>query len=217
MSRGIFFRGDSRKYTRVFDVGFQSDTNNTFGQPLMRFPEVPVMANGAIVGSTVNRDVAPDVHPGKVVCFTKDFFAASLFPLDGSTRTYIYAMDLDTRYILNTQQCQLEYVQSIAHRLTAPGVAEALWPMFGQERAIPNVNPNEIICSVEVTRRQNVGTGFTGGEFTIRGIVENEEYFGFGQPGGQADKVLAAMRTLQGKGTHRMPSQACGIVASTSS
>lgn len=211
MSRGIFYRGDDRRPRGIHSDGFG----------VLRLPmassssgsEPPLPHSGLFQFPDDNEDIAPDVAPGKVVCVTRDFFAAAIFPVDMSTETYIYALDLDTKYLLNTQAAQYRYVQSIAKRLTPEGTKTALWPMFGQERAATEVAASDIVGSLKVERKWfSPDNPFAGGSFrATEPFFPNEDY-----QGSRGDAVRAAIEETMRKaakpdGWVPIPTKAQGI------
>lgn len=206
MGRGIFYRSDTRSPAApdsMFTNGFKKRDNSP--KPELRW-----------VADWANTDVkqnAPDIVPESAVCFTKDFMAAPLFPVgDLKTDSWVYVLDLDTQGMTNTQQSQYEYVQSIG-RL---GVAHALWPMFGQERAVNSVAPGDIVGAVHVKRKFNAQAildedVFNGGSFLPDEYRANPGYLGK-----SAVAVANAMNGFVSKKKWiQMPTMAQGIVKAT--
>jgi hypothetical protein len=131
-----------------------------------------------------------------------------LFPVgDLDTDSWVYVLDLDTFGITNTQQSQYMHVQ----RKGRLGVAQALWPMFGQERAANSVAPGDIVGAVHVQRRFNANDVFNGGDFLPTVYQANPVY------GGQNAALVAnVMNHFVNVGDWiAMPTQAQGIVQST--
>lgn len=212
MPRGVFFRGDDRKVWRIFDEGFSArDDEKLRSESVMRFGKDP--RTGA-----EKTNVAPDVHPGKVVCVTRDFYAAAVFPTDLSLLTNIFYLDLDTASLLNTQSYQWKYVQSIAHELATDAEKRAaLWPMYGQERAAMRVEPHQILCAIQIERKWYGPSVFNGGKFRVRPdrtMVNSEverDFLGE-QFLEQAQRHIASLDP--GK-WYEIPTQAQGIAPST--
>jgi hypothetical protein len=172
------------------------------------FNKRDVNINNPVFRYIAGRQNAPDIVPKSAVCVTRHFEAAPLFPVsDLLTPSWVYVLDLDTADMTNTQQSQYVYVQQVG-RL---GVAGALWPMFGQERAVNSVAPGDIVGAVYVTRRFNGNDVFNGGSFLPSNYQANPGYLG-----GNAALVANLINGLVAAGNWiDMPTQAQGIVQST--
>jgi hypothetical protein len=92
------------------------------------------------------------------------------------------------------------------------GAAEALWPMFGQERAANSVAPRDIVGAVKVKRNFHGKTNvFNGGIFLPVEYLANAGY-----QGENAARVAGAIYLLVAKKEWiNMPTQSMGIVEST--
>lgn len=197
--RGVFYRSDTRVpygADQMFADGFSKRKPEKYTAPRLRY----------IAGV----DAAPDIRPTSAVCVTRDFQAAPLFPVsDLKTDTWVYVLDLDVRDMFNTQQAQYEYVGSIGNL----GVADALWPMFGQERAVNSVAAHDIVGAVYVQRRFNSDDVFNGGQFLPLAYEANPGYTG---PDGTASLAAGSIKKLVAEGEWLpMPTQSQGIVKST--
>src|SRR5262249_25850842 len=166
MPRGLFYRGDTRDPIAdgIFKYGFKKQARvsrvvTPERAPKFRFPR--------------GIQAAPDVYTSTIVCVTVDFFAASIFPTrQGGAyppETWIYVLDLDTNKMFNTQQYQANYVDQLYDAGSIVGnqaIKDALWPMFGAERAVNRVEPYEVIGAVQVSRKlNNPGSVLEGGTF----------------------------------------------------
>jgi hypothetical protein len=205
--RGVFYRGDDRHPVDddIFEEGFgkQNIHSAQVGpktSPELRYPR------GALN--------APDIVTSTAVCVTKDFFAAALFPVDTSIlMSWIYLLDLDVSKMYNTQQRQYNYVRDLVKQntISGPGVADALWPMFGQERAVDEVEPDDIIGAVRIFRGFNGNSVLQGGQFSVfpPGYVANPDYTRSEATSNQAAKAIS---TFGGIGNWlKMPTQAQGL------
>jgi hypothetical protein len=159
---------------------------------------------------------APDVITTTAVCVTKDFFAAPIFPVEMDVfSTWVYVLDLDVTKMYNTQERQHQYVRDLAEggHISGPGVGDALWPMFGQERAVDEIQPGEVIGAVKVMRAFHGDSVLQGGTFFCLAYEPNANYAG-ALDGTTADAVAGIMQKYITGRTHlKMPSQAQGIVA----
>jgi hypothetical protein len=154
---------------------------------------------------------APDIIPSSAVCVTRYFEAAALFPVaDLLTNSWVYILDLDTSVMTNTQLLQWNYVQGVGQG----GNAQALWPMFGQERAVDTIAPTDVIGAVQVTRRFNGTDVFSGGgRFLPMAYYANPAYAGPGTTATMAANLINPLITAAQ--WIDMPAQAQGIVQNT--
>ncbi|MEK1839821.1 MULTISPECIES: hypothetical protein [Pseudomonas] len=154
MATRIFFRGDSRApygQHSIFALGF-SRRDLTAPSPVYR--------------ATPN--YAGDIEPDSAVCVSARISASALFPLDVAVaRTYIYAVALDTSAVTNTHKRQVE--DGLAG-VAVSGV-NALWPLFAQELAIPEIPANQIIASVACDRVWNGADWSAGAVYTLHSPV----------------------------------------------
>lgn len=194
--RGMYYRSDTRvpyDPDQMFANGFSKRKPLKYDAPKLRYIAGP--------------DAAPDIRPTSAVCVSRDFHAAPLFPVsDLKTDTWVYVLDLDVADMTNTQQSQYEYVSSISKL----GVAEALWPMFGQERAVNSVTPGDIVGAVYVQRKFNADDVFNGGTFLPLAYEPNPSYAG---PDGTATQAADLIKRLVADSKWLpMPTQSQGIV-----
>ncbi|MGF1528251.1 MAG: hypothetical protein ACFCBW_15840 [Candidatus Competibacterales bacterium] len=207
--RGIFYRSDTRdpQSNSIFTDGFKK-RDTSYDNPTMRAPTP--MGNG------INK--APDLESSSGVCVTRDFFAAPIFPVGDSTKqncsTWVYIVDLDVSKIFNTQAVQWEFVKSQVGT-TASDVKEALWPMYGQERAVNAIAASDIVGAVYV-ERSFPGNFCQGGQFVCTEYKANAKY-----TGGQATAVASVMNGYVAQFNqapwmkpHKTPTQAKGVVKS---
>lgn len=195
--RGVFYRSDTRdpNTDHMFANGFYKRDVN-INDPVFRFP--------------AGRQNAPDIVPESAVCVTRHFEAAPLFPVgDLQTDSWVYVLDLDTADMTNTQQSQYAHVSSVGQT----GNAGALWPMFGQERAVNSIDPNDIIGAVLVNRRFNGNDVFNGGDFRPRQYLVNNGYTGPANTAALATNLITPL--IQANAWLPMPSMAQGVVRST--
>jgi hypothetical protein len=154
MSTRIFFRGDSRApygQHNIFALGFVRRDLAALA-PVYR----------------AEQDAAGDIEPDSAVCVSARISAAALFPLDVAVgRTYIYAVALDTSAVTNTHQRQV--VDGLGG-VPVNGAA-ALWPLFAQELAIPEIPANQIIASVACDRVWNGADWPAGAVYTLHSPV----------------------------------------------
>jgi hypothetical protein len=199
--RGIFFRGDTRHPTeapgKLFKRGFKKRDPTAAKPELYYFP---------------SRQKAPDLVAESAVCVSRDFFASASFPVDDlQTDSWIYVLDLDTTNMFNKMQYQYEYV--VSHAIDSN--ADALWPMFGQERAVDAVAPEEIVAAILVNRKFNGNHVFTGGMFRPREYRANSHS---GGPRSTASLVAGQFQGMIGTGEDKwitMPMKSSGIVKTT--
>jgi hypothetical protein len=136
-NRGLLFRGDTRSPAQIFLRGFSARDRSSTG-PGYRYPH--------------GDWAAPDVDPNSVVCITRDFNAAAIFPLSNPrAQSWIYVLDLPTHDVFNVQDFQYQAV--VARR--SQSAPNALWPMRGQERAVLSVSAPQIVCAVKIERTLN--------------------------------------------------------------
>lgn len=196
--RGVFYRSDTRQpygTDHIFTNGFSKRDPN-YAAPMLR----------QIAGP----NNAPDIEPYSAVCVTRYFEAAPLFPVgDLLTQSWVYVLDLDTSVMTNTQLVQWNYVQQVGQGANPM----ALWPMFGQERAVDSISPNDIVGAVQVSRRFNGTDVFGGGRFLCMAYYANPGYAGPGTTGTMAANLINPLITA-GQWID-MPAQAQGIVQST--
>jgi len=203
--RGIFYRSDTRhpieEPAAIFANGFTKQNENE-QDPVIRFFE---NENG--------EEIAPDIHPHSAVCFTKDFYAAAIFPVnDLATDTWVYILDLDASngQIYNSQQVQWEYVigKKLLKDKAFDKASEILWTMFGQERAANQVAAGDIVGALRVEQRQFNDGFFAGGRFVCGSYIANTGYKGTKS---QGDNVKDVMEGFVGN-TFEMPTKDSGIV-----
>jgi hypothetical protein len=200
--RGIFYRSDTRHPLdppdSIFDNGLKK-RDARYLDPVVRFP------------ATDQR--APDIVPQSAVCFTRHFEAAPLFPVSNlNTNAWVYVLDLDTSAIYNSQVVQYEYIASNALN-TGANATQALWPMFGQERAINEVSAKDIVGAVEVSRHFNAANVFNGGTFTPLVYLPNPNYKGEEKTAKLVQDNLK--RLVKAAQPVQMPTMASGVVHST--
>src|SRR5262249_4195841 len=103
---------------------------------------------------------------------------------------------LDTNKMFNTQQYQANYVDQLYDAGSIVGnqaIKDALWPMFGAERAVNRVEPYEVIGAVQVSRKlNNPGSVLEGGTFLCLKFSENAK------PDGTVPQARASLRTGAG-------------------
>lgn len=202
--QGIFYRSDTRDPLDETDGLFHQGFNKreaTFFDPSVRFP--------------AGEDAAPDIIPASAVCFTKDFYAAPLFPVgDLTCASWVYVLNLKTDAIYNTQAVQYEYARTntlLAGKSTADAT-DVLWPMFGQERAINAIAAGDIVGAVRVSRNFfDTGNVFGGGTFTCEMYLPNPHFTG---GDGITKKVQDAMNHFVRGGALSMPTMSTGVVKS---
>lgn len=196
--KGVFYRSDTRDpqgTDQLFANGF-SKRNSKYTAPILRLVAGPKKA--------------PDIIPESAVCVTRYFEAAPLFPVgDLKTDSWVYVLDLDTDTMTNTQQSQWSYVQLVDQG----GVASALWPMFGQERAVDSIAAGDIVGAVYVSRKFNSDNVFNGGSFLPTKYLANPGYTGPGTTAKLAADLIGPL--VKDKKWIDMPTQAQGIVKST--
>ncbi|MHB8285811.1 MAG: hypothetical protein ACYDD1_14195 [Caulobacteraceae bacterium] len=196
--KGVFFRSDTRTPygpDQMFANGF-AKRDATILTPQLRHVAGPTNA--------------PDIEPASAVCVTRYFEAAPLFPVGNlMTNSWVYLLDLDTSLMTNTQLLQWNYVQSIGQG----GNAQALWPMFGQERAMDGIGSGDIIGAVEVQRQFPANNVFAGGNFKPLIYTANPFYDGPGTTATMAANLIAPL--INAAQWISMPAQAQGIVQST--
>jgi len=209
MPRGVFYRGDRRRPydDGIFEKGFQKrdwfSKKVTPSQP----PEFRPMGAGK----------AEDVKTATAVCVTKDFFAAPLFPVRMTQLlTWIYFLDLDVDKMFNTQQYQREYVAQLVGdgHISGAQVKKALWPMYGQERAVDKIKSEEIIGTVHVERKFNGDGVLQGGVFRCLLYVPNANYGQLMGPATAREVASIIATYINDKTWLTIPSQSQGIVAS---
>ncbi|HSW06479.1 hypothetical protein [Aquabacterium sp.] len=199
--RGIFYRSD----TRSPDANENLFTNGFTKRDVTQVN--PTLRN---MGTTsVGTDRAPDVEPSSAVCFTSDFFGAPIFPVANlNIPSWVYVLDLDVATVMNTQATQFNLVQNSGANTLAGG-AEALWPMFGQERCVNSIAHTDIVGALRVARAF-LGTFAQGGTFVCSAYRPNPHY-----NGGQAVAVAASMNHFIDGRAHSTPTQAGGLVRNT--
>jgi len=196
--RGIFYRSDTRS----------PDTNENLFRHGFTKRDVtqlnPKLRNMGTTATGVQK--APDVDPHSAVCFTKDFFAAPIFPVgDLNVPSWVYVLDVDVANVMNTQKTQFELINNLGVNRHATGQA-ALWPMFGQERCVNSIANTDIVSAVRVAR-MFAGTFSQGGSFICSVYKPNPNY-----TGAEAASVQAAIAHFIDGRTHETPTQAQGLV-----
>lgn len=192
----IFYRSDTRDPNlNIFVNGF------TKRDVTMLNPQLRAMGTASDNATTI----APDVHPHSAVCFTRDFYAAPIFPVgDLNCDSWVYVLDLELSDVLNTQKVQFMLVEQTGANNAAVG-QETLWPMFGQERCCNQI-PNTAIVGALRVSRNFAGTFAQGGSFTCSQYIANPHY-----TGGQQAAVGGAMNSFI-PNTYDTPTQAQGLV-----
>jgi hypothetical protein len=159
-----------------------------------------------------NKQKAPDLVAESAVCVSRDFFASAIFPVeDLQTDSWIYIFDIDTTNMFNTMHYQYEYV--VSHAIDSN--SDALWPMFGQERAVDAIQPEDVVAAIHINRKFHGKSVFGGGHFRPRQYLANALY---GGPSTTATLVADQFKSLIGDGEDKwivMPMKSSGIVKTT--
>lgn len=194
--RGIFYRSDTRHPDvpgNIFKNGFVK-RDGRWQSPRLIWR---------------SREKAPDIVPSSGVCVTRHFEAAAIFPVTHlKADSWIYVLDLEVGEMLNTQQAQYDYVQKVGNL----GSRHALWPMFGQERAVNRVNPQDIVGAVHVERSFNGRDVFHGGNFLPKSYLRNSRYKGPAATAALAEKLIQPL--VEAGQWIPMPTRAQGVVKS---
>jgi hypothetical protein len=169
MSGKVMFRGDDRHpvTNNIFTNGFTKR-----GDPTV-FPD-PVYRSGGT-------NKAGDLDPQSGVCVSVRFQGAALFPLkfdatDPAVTTYIYAVYVDTKDLLNTHQLQVMDAlgQKVGGQWQNPKSARnanwstkaPMWPLFAHEMAVNDIPAGHIISAIKCDRN------WTGQDWTFGGTYQ---------------------------------------------
>ena len=142
----IYFRGDSRPPSDIFQNGFEK-----------RYPMCPIQYRDFQAG-------AGDINESTAVCFSTRLEVAALFPLNNQPR-YIYAFYLDDSLVTDTHRLQIQDAERHMARLT--GAARTFdtmfdigWVIFANERAADRVPNSMIWGAVHCTIASRRSDGF---------------------------------------------------------
>lgn len=160
----VYFRSDDRPTADIFANGFKPRDEQGIVYRLMK----------------------QDIHPHTAVCVTGSFASASLFPvkvdhsksatIDPSqkeapeeTRVYVVA----PKMLFNTQDVQARFAANIIRDQGREQVEMAQGNLYGEERAAPKIDREDIIGAFTVKRTWSGADYTTGGTYTVTGYDAN--------------------------------------------
>ncbi|MGN6152365.1 MAG: XVIPCD domain-containing protein [Lysobacteraceae bacterium] len=163
-NEAVYFRSDDRETAEIFADGFK-----------------PRDAQGIVY-----RLMKQDIHPHTAVCVTGSFESASLFPvkvdhsksatIDPSqkeapeeTRVYVVA----PKILFNTQDVQARFAANIIRDQGREQVEMAQGNLYGEERAAPKIDREDIIGAFTVKRTWSGSDYTAGGSYTVTGYEAN--------------------------------------------
>lgn len=158
MTIRICFRGDNR-------TPFAPD--NMFANGFSR----RLQGLGPIQYRNPVPNAAGDIEPRSAVCVSARLSAAAMFPLRFNAAdptisdTFIYVVGLDAGALTNTHGMQVS--DGLAGVGAGNTAANALWPLFAHELAIPVIPANRIIAAVKCTRTWNGNDWTTGANYQL--------------------------------------------------
>ena len=158
MTIRICFRGDNR-------TPFAPD--NMFANGFSR----RLVGGGPVQYRRLTPNAAGDIEPASAVCVSARLSGAAMFPLKFSgadpaiSDTYIYVVGIDTNALTNTHGMQVN--DGLAGVGAGNTAANALWPLFAHELAVPIIPHNRIIAAVRCTRTWNGPDWTTGANYQL--------------------------------------------------
>jgi hypothetical protein len=165
-NQALYFRSDDRSTADIFADGFKPRDEQ----------------------GIVYRTLKQDIHPHTAVCVTGSFASASLFPvkvdhsksatIDPSqkeapeeTRVYVVAPKL----LFNTQDVQARFAASAIPGQSREQSQMAQGNLYGEERAAPKIDREDIIGAFTVKRTWSGSDYTTGGTYTVTGYTANPD------------------------------------------
>lgn len=159
-----YFRSDDRSTAEIFADGFKPRDEQGIVYRLMK----------------------QDIHPHTAVCVTGSFASASLFPvkvdhsksatIDPSqkdapeeTRVYVVA----PKMLFDTQDVQARFAAGSVRDQGAEQRVMARGNLYGEERAAPRIDREDIIGAFTVKRTWSGSDYTTGGTYTVTGYEPN--------------------------------------------